>query len=211
MQEHVIIVAGGQGLRMGGEIPKQFLPLKGLPVLMHTINQFVKYNSQISVILVLPALQKNYWAELCSQYNFTAPHHLVVGGETRFHSVKNGLMAINDNGLTAVHDGVRPFASVKTIGDCFKMAEKHGAAIPVIESVESLRRLVGENSIACMRDEYRLVQTPQVFKTELLKKSYKEPWNSTFTDDASVVEAAGHKISLVLGNQIGRASCRERV
>lgn len=201
MQEHVIIVAGGQGLRMGGEIPKQFLPLKGLPVLMHTINQFVKYNSQISVILVLPDLQKNYWAGLCKQYNFTAPHHLVVGGETRFHSVLNGLMAINNNGLTAVHDGVRPFVSVKTIADCFKMAEKYGAAIPVIEPVESLRRLTGDNNTACLRAEYRLVQTPQIFNTELLKKSYNQSWNSTFTDDASVVEAAGHKISLVLGNR----------
>jgi 2-C-methyl-D-erythritol 4-phosphate cytidylyltransferase len=194
-------VAGGQGLRMGCEIPKQFLPLKGLPVLMLTINQFVKYINQITVILVLPAMQKVYWTELCSQYNFTVPHHLVAGGETRFHSVFNGLMAINDMGITAVHDGVRPFVSVKTIADCFNMAKEHGAAIPVIESVESLRRLDGDKNIACLRDEYRLVQTPQVFNTKLLKASYKQPWNSAFTDDASVVEAAGHKISLVLGNR----------
>jgi 2-C-methyl-D-erythritol 4-phosphate cytidylyltransferase len=110
-------------------------------------------------------------------------------------------MAINDMGITAVHDGVRPFVSVKTIADCFNMAKEHGAAIPVIESVESLRRLDGDKNIACLRDEYRLVQTPQVFNTKLLKASYKQPWNSAFTDDASVVEAAGHKISLVLGNR----------
>lgn len=200
MQEHVIIVAGGQGLRMGGEIPKQFLPLKGLPVLMHTINQFVKYNRQISVILVLPALQIDYWTGLCSQYNFLIPHQLVAGGETRFHSVFNGLTAIKNNGITAVHDGVRPFVSVKTIAGCFEMAKKHGAAIPVTESIESLRRVEGNNSMACMREQYRLVQTPQVFKTELLKESFKQPWKSSFTDDASVVEAAGHKINLVGGN-----------
>jgi 2-C-methyl-D-erythritol 4-phosphate cytidylyltransferase len=199
--EHVIIVAGGQGIRMGGEIPKQFLPLKGLPVLMHTINQFVKYSRKISVILVLPSLQIDYWMELCNQYNFGVPHTVIAGGDTRFHSVLNGLTTIHDVGYTAVHDGVRPFVSVKTIADCFEMARKQEAAIPVVEPVESLRRMDGDDSYACLRDQFRLVQTPQVFQTKLLKAAYEQPWQPAFTDDAAVVEAAGHKITLVPGNR----------
>ncbi len=201
MNETVIIVAGGQGVRMGGEIPKQFLLLKGLPILMLTIRQFVLYNKHISIILVLPHSQIDFWKELCKKHSFTLLHNIVPGGETRFHSVLNGLGTIKDNGITAVHDGVRPFASVKTIAACFEMAKKNGAAIPVTESIESLRKVSGEDSIACLRDEYRLVQTPQVFETNLLKKCYQQPWVGAFTDDASVVEASGHKITLVPGNR----------
>lgn len=201
MNEHVIIVAGGQGLRMGGDIPKQFLPLHGLPVLMHTINRFVQYNQAINVVLVLPALHFDYWNELCQQHSFTVPHRMAKGGVTRFHSVVNGLREVSDDGITAVHDGVRPFVSVETIKACFEMAKEFGAAIPVTEPVESLRRIVGNESSACIREEYRMVQTPQVFETMLLKKSYEQTWLPSFTDDASVVEAAGHKIMLVNGNR----------
>lgn len=201
MNENVIIVAGGQGLRMGGDIPKQFLLLKGVPVLMHTINRFIKYNKDISLFLVLPQLQIDYWSELCNKYSFSVHHTIVEGGETRFHSVLNGLNAIKGEGITAVHDGVRPFVSVKTITACYEMAKKHGAAIPVTEPVESLRHISGNESHACLRDEYRLVQTPQVFNTKLLKLCYLQPWSPAFTDDASVVEAAGHHIKLVEGNR----------
>ncbi len=201
MNEHVIVVAGGHGLRMGTEIPKQFLLMKGLPVLMHTINRFVQYNQHINVVLVLPALHFEYWNDLCRQYAFAIPHKMAQGGITRFHSVVNGLKEVPDGGITAIHDGVRPFVSVETIKSCFEMAKEFGAAIPVTEPVESLRRIVGNESVACIREEYRMVQTPQVFETLLLKKCYQQTWLPAFTDDASVVEAAGHKIMMVTGNR----------
>ena len=201
MNESVIIVAGGQGMRMGGSIPKQFLLINGLPVLMHTINRFFKYNPKITVILVLPALQIDYWTDLCNRYDFTMAHTIIEGGETRFHSVYNGLKAVTQEGLIAVHDGVRPFVSVKTITECFNMAGQHGAAIPVTEPVESIRHLSEFESKACRREEYRLVQTPQVFDSQLLKQCYAQPWSPAFTDDASVVESTGHPIKLVTGNR----------
>ncbi len=201
MNEHVIVVAGGQGLRMGTEIPKQFLLMNGRPILMHTINRFIQYNTDINIVLVLPALHFDYWNELCQQHSFTVPHRMAKGGVTRFHSVVNGLKEVTDDGITAIHDGVRPFVSVETIKACFEMAKEFGAAIPVTEPVESLRRIVGNESVACIREEYRMVQTPQVFETLLLKKCYQQTWLPAFTDDASVVEAAGHKIILVNGNR----------
>ncbi len=201
MQEHVIIVAGGQGLRMASGTPKQFLPLCGLPVLMHTINQFVIYNPEISVILVLPANQIDYWNQLCLNHSYSVSHKIVKGGSSRFESVNNGLKSIEKSGITAVHDGVRPFVSIDTIKACFKAARETGASIPVIEMVESIRHVSANNSEACKRDEFRVVQTPQVFETSLLKKCYNQPFNKTFTDDASVVESAGYKIKLVEGDR----------
>lgn len=201
MNESVIIVAGGQGVRMGGSVPKQFLLINGLPVLMYTINRFYKYNPKITVILALPALQIEYWTELCHRYDFAVAHTIIEGGETRFQSVSNGLKAVKQEGLIAIHDGVRPFVSIKTIANCFNMARQYGAAIPVTEPVESIRHLSGSQSFACLREEYRLVQTPQVFESRLLKQCYDQPWSPAFTDDASVVEAGGHQIKLVAGNR----------
>lgn len=199
----IIIVAGGKGLRMGGDIPKQFLPVKGLPILMRTINRFLQYDAQMQVVLVLPESQQDYWKQLCQQYQFDKPYTLANGGETRFHSVLNGLQKVSpETELVGVHDGVRPFVSVETIASCYDEAAKSGAVVPVIEVVETVRRLNGQQgSNTVPRSEYRLVQTPQVFDAQLLRSAYSQPYTDFFTDDASVVERFGHDIALVSGNR----------
>ena len=204
MEKYVIIVAGGKGLRMGSDIPKQFLAIKGKPILMHTMECFYEYNSQIRIILVLPEIQVAYWNQLCQQYNFSLPYQLVFGGETRYHSVSNGLSAISEKeALVAVHDGVRPFVSLKTIADTFVEAEKNGSAVPVIDCVDSVREIQSStgDSFAKDRSSLKLVQTPQTFRISILRRAYSLPYTPLFTDDASVVEALGEKIYLTEGNR----------
>lgn len=199
-----MIVAGGKGLRMGSSIPKQFLPVNGLPVLMRTIKRFREYDNNLKIILVLPEEQHEYWNELCKNYHFTDAYAVVSGGETRFHSVRNGLAVIPDDavGVVGVHDGVRPFPSVEVIGRCFETARTAKAVIPVVPVVETLRHIVdAEATETVSRDNYRLVQTPQTFDIQLLKEAYARPYQDSFTDDASVVESFGHKITLVEGNR----------
>ena len=176
MNKYVIIVAGGRGLRMGSESPKQFLLLGGKPVLMHTIEAFYRYDADIQVVLVLPRDHQDYWKSLCSSYHFEIPHRIVDGGETRFHSVRNGLLVIGGTGLVGVHDGVRPFVSKEVIERCYLEAEQKQAVIPVVEVVETVRHLQGDESSTVPRNEYRLVQTPQVFSVPLLKKAYLQPY-----------------------------------
>ena len=199
--ETVIIVAGGKGERMQTDIPKQFIELKSRPILMHTIDAFVQYNNQIEVIVVLPETQIENWQALCKKHAFENNHRIVKGGSARFDSVKNGLALAADHGLIAVHDGVRPLVSETTIAACFTEAGVSGAAIPVVEPVESIRQVDGEESVAVDRETIRLVQTPQVFDAMILKKAYEQDFSPLFTDDASVVEASGVKISLVIGNR----------
>lgn len=201
MKKHIIIVAGGKGLRMGGEIPKQFLPIGGKPVLMRTIEAFYTYDSSIHVILVLPISQQAYWKELCMAYQFELPHDIANGGETRFHSVKNGLALVEGKGVVGVHDGVRPFVSQEVIACCYSEAEKKKAVIPVIGVVETVRFLEGDGSVTVPRNQYKLVQTPQVFDVLLLQRAYQQEYTEMFTDDASVVEALGEKVYLVEGNR----------
>ena len=201
MNKYVIIVAGGRGLRMGSELPKQFLLLGGKPVLMHTIEAFYRYDADIQVVLVLPRDHQDYWKSLCSSYHFEIPHRIVDGGETRFHSVRNGLQVIGGTGLVGVHDGVRPFVSKEVIERCYLEAEQKQAVIPVVEVVETVRHLRGDESSTVPRNEYRLVQTPQVFSVPLLKKAYLQPYSPSFTDDASVVESFGEKVFLTEGNR----------
>lgn len=201
MKKHVIIVAGGKGLRMGGEIPKQFLPIGGKPVLMRTIEAFHSYDTSIHVILVLPVSQQEYWKELCCTYKFELPHDIADGGQTRFHSVKNGLALVEGNGTVGVHDGVRPFVSQEVISRCYSEAEVKHAVIPVIGVVETVRRLDDTESVTVPRDQYRLVQTPQVFDVALLQKAYQQEYAEMFTDDASVVESLGVRVHLVEGNR----------
>lgn len=198
--DYVIIVAGGKGLRMGGDVPKQFLPIGGRPVLMRTIERFHAYSPSLGIILVLPKAQQNYWQELCEQYSFALTYQIADGGQTRFHSVKSGLALIPDGeqGVAGVHDGVRPFPAVEVIAHCYDEARSQGAAIPVTSVVETLRHLGGKT---VPRSEYRLVQTPQAFDIQLLKAAYRQDYTEAFTDDASVVEAYGHAISLVEGNR----------
>ena len=201
MNKHVIIVAGGKGLRMGGDIPKQFLPVGGKPVLMRTIEAFYSFDPSIHIILVLPVSQQAYWKELCETYRFTLSHEIADGGETRFHSVKNGLARISGDGLVGVHDGVRPFVSPEVIAICYAEAAIHRAVIPVIDVVETVRHLTGERSETVPRNQYKLVQTPQVFEVCLLKTAYNQAYTDAFTDDASVVEATGQEVYLVPGNR----------
>ena len=197
----VIIVAGGKGLRMGADLPKQFLPIGGKRVLMHTLEAFHKADAAMRLILVLPQSQQTYWKSLCEEYAFSIPHQVADGGETRFHSVKNGLALVDEAGLVGVHDGVRPFASVDVIRQCYTEAEQYKAVVPVIDVVETVRVLQGEDSQTVDRNQYKLVQTPQVFDVALLKQAYQQPYTPNFTDDASVVEAYGEKIHLTEGNR----------
>ena len=205
--DYVIIVAGGKGLRMGADIPKQFLPVGGKPVLMRTLERFREYAADLQIILVLPKAQQDYWRELCQQYHFDVEYTLANGGETRFHSVQNGLALFPDDaeGVVGVHDGVRPFPSVEVIRNCYETARTAKAVIPVIPIVETVRHLVSESnvqrSITVPRGDYRLVQTPQTFDIQLLKAANRQPYNDGFTDDASVVEAYGFDITLVEGNR----------
>lgn len=198
--DYVIVVAGGKGLRMGSQLPKQFLPIGGVPVLMRTIRRFREYSDSLNIILVLPKAQQDYWQELCNEYHFAESYRIADGGETRFHSVRNGLALVADDeqGVVAVHDGVRPFPAVSVISDCFETARRTGAAVPVTPVVETLRH-VSNGTVP--RGDYRLVQTPQTFDIKLLKRAYEQEYTDAFTDDASVVEALGHSVTLVNGNR----------
>lgn len=229
MSDYVIIVAGGKGLRMGSDVPKQFLPIGGRPVLMRTLERFREYSNSLKIILVLPKAQQAYWKQLCQKHLFPLPSEggkgdsylLTDGGETRFHSVQNGLALIPDDaeGVVGVHDGVRPFPSTDVIRCCYETARTDKAVIPVIPVVETIRHIEGTDDslsttanrhstiVNCQlsktvpRNEYRLVQTPQTFDIQLLKAANRQPYNEGFTDDASVVEAYGHPITLVEGNR----------
>ena len=188
---------------MGSDIPKQFLPIGGKPVLMRTLERFREYSPTLQIILVLPQAQQDYWHQLCKDYDFKVEYVLANGGETRFHSVQNGLTKIPDDaeGVVGVHDGVRPFPSIDVIRNCYETARTAKAVIPVIPVVETVRHLQGNTSVTVPRSDYRLVQTPQTFDIQLLKAANKQPYNDGFTDDASVVEAFGFNITLVEGNR----------
>ena len=200
MEKYVIIVAGGSGKRMGGELPKQFLLVSGKPILMHTVESFARVSEDFKFILVLPEAHFSTWNALVDEYNFTIPVTLVSGGAERFFSVKNALAHVPEGALVAVHDGVRPFASKETINEAFTLASEKGAAVPVIDEVDSLRRVLSGASQAVNRAEYKRVQTPQVFKSTILKNAYDQEFSCAFTDDASVVESIGHSITLTTGN-----------
>ncbi len=204
MKAYAVIVAGGKGLRMGGDVPKQFLPIGGKPVLMHTIETFRRALDDVEIVLVLPAEQHDYWQKLCKDYKFHSPELIAKGGETRFHSVKNGLALLpNDiEAVVGVHDGVRPFVSKETIRRCFAAAAEGKAVVPVVAVVETVRQILPDGkSVTRPRDEYRLVQTPQTFPLALLKEAYQQPFSDAFTDDASVVEALGKDIVMIEGNR----------
>ena len=204
MERYAILVAGGKGLRMGGDIPKQFLPIGGKPVLMRTIEVFRQAYPDIHIILVLPSSQQEYWQQLCREYAFGVPFRIADGGETRFHSVSNGLKLVPDDaeGIVGVHDGVRPFVSVETIRRCYDEAVERGAVVPVVSVFETVRQLREDGtSVTVPRDAYKLVQTPQTFRVSLLKEAYRQPYIPAFTDDASVVEALGKPVHLVEGNR----------
>ncbi len=201
MRTIAIIVAGGSGTRFGAELPKQFLELGGRPVLMRTISAFGGGFSD--VIVTLPEGQMALWRELCERYGFAVPHRVVAGGETRWHSVKNALDSIGDISgvdIIAVHDGVRPLVTAEVIGRTVDAARRDGAAIPMVMLNDSVRQVEKGASHALDRSTLRAVQTPQVFDARVLMAAYGQPFESTFTDDASVVERAGHSVTLVEGD-----------
>ncbi|WP_294080680.1 2-C-methyl-D-erythritol 4-phosphate cytidylyltransferase [Proteiniphilum sp. UBA5384] len=199
-KQSVIIVAGGKGLRAGGELPKQFQLIGGKPMLMHTIHAFHHYDRRMYIVVVLSEEAHSLWQELCRHHHFVIPHTTVTGGETRFHSVKNGLDEISEEGVVGVHDAARPFVTSRLIKRCFNTAfENRCGVIPVIEEVNSVRQLTETGSKIIDRKLLRLVQTPQVFPAKELKKAYETGFDTSFTDDASVAEKWGMEIQLVEG------------
>lgn len=196
-QNQVIIVAAGKGSRMGTDIPKQFLLLAGKPVLMHSIEAFFRFAPEITIVLVLPEDHIQEWEKIKEKYQFNIKHQVVAGGITRFQSVSNGLEKLPDDGIVAIHDGVRPLIRPSTISLLFDEAEKKKNAIPYSLPVDSIRIEKKNTSVIIDRSSIRMIQTPQVFDTVLLKQAYQQKESSSFTDDASVFERAGHKIHLV--------------
>lgn len=199
MEQFAIITAGGTGSRMGTAIPKQFLSINGIPVLIHTINLFVPLVD--TVIVTLPEQYVEYWKEIQIKYNFHVPYILVHGGETRFDSVKNALRLVPDRGFVAIHDAVRPFVTSALIQSCFRHAQQYGTAVPAIPLKYSLRMVSGTKNQSVNRSDFYVVQTPQVFACEIVKRAYQQPYQFNFTDDASVVETLGEEIQLVEGEE----------
>lgn len=200
MKHYAIIVGGGSGSRMGSYIPKQFLLINGKPIVMYTIEAFYKSDLKPTIILVIPLEYKEYWNELCMEYNFDIPHSIIFGGENRFNSVKNALKELEENSIVAIHDAVRPIIKNQIINNAFLQAELHNNAITAIAVKDSVRQIIGDTSVQLNRDEIYLIQTPQAFKFEILQKAYNLEYNKRFTDDASVVESLGYKINLIAGD-----------
>jgi len=200
LQEYALIVAGGKGTRIKSKIPKQFLELNGLPILIHTINAFFRYSENVKVILVLPEDDFETWAALCKKHNFAHKLILQKGGDTRFQSVKNGLEKIDGEGLVAIHDGVRPLVSEDIIGASYRLAAVHQSAVAAVRLKESIRMTDQDNTKAMDRSRFRLIQTPQTFEVSLIKKAYQIKDDPSLTDDASVAERSGHTISLFEGS-----------
>ena len=198
---YIIIVAGGSGSRMNAGIPKQFLPLGGKPMLMHTIEKFFSFDPGIKIIVVLPEKEIPEWKSLCDLHNFAIAHVIEKGGTSRFQSVKNGLDHITESCIVGVHDGVRPFASIELIKRCFSEARIKGNAVPCVPLQDSIRSIGNGMNKAVDRNSLVSIQTPQCFTSEMLKKAYQSEFNDSFTDDASVVESAGEKINLVEGER----------
>jgi 2-C-methyl-D-erythritol 4-phosphate cytidylyltransferase len=201
LHRYLIVMAGGRGLRMGTPVPKQFLVLAGKPLIFHAINKFIEYDPGLELVIVLPEESIGFWKELCMQYDFACDHNIVAGGEERYNSVKNSLSLIRQKSLVAVHDAVRPLVSKATIDRCFTMAAEKGNAVPFIQPQESVREITSnDGNRPLKREQIALIQTPQIFRSDILLAAYARPYEPSFTDDATVVEAAGHKINLVPGN-----------
>lgn len=200
MDKHALIVAGGKGTRMNTNIPKQYLLLQGTPIIMHTIQRFHAYDPSINIILVLPKNDFALWNTLCNEHHFEIPHDLVAGGRSRFQSVKNGLNSIKNDGIVAIHDGVRPLVELKTIRESFEKAAISGNAVASMALKESIRRIDDSHSKAEDRSRFRSIQTPQTFRIEQIKQAYSSDEQLFFTDDASVAEYVGFDITLIEGS-----------
>lgn len=200
MKKYAIIVAGGTGSRIGGELPKQFLLLGGLPILMHSIKAFHLYDPSLKIIISLHPEFTKTWKSLCDQYNFTIEHNLVAGGDTRYQSVKNALSTLPETGIIAVHDAARPLITVDLIKSTFREAERFFSAIPCIPVNETVRQLTKDTAILVDRTSLRIIQTPQVFDASVLLKAYEQEYQASFTDDASLLEAMGIQPHLTAGD-----------
>ena len=198
-KKYAIIVAAGSGSRMGGDIPKQFISVGGKPLLRHTIEKFLSLSFPVGIIVVVNQEKKEYWKKYCQDYDFMDRYAIPSGGITRFHSVQNALQYLPDDSVVAVHDGVRPFVTKEFLEEMFRQGEELGNAIPAIAPVETVREVSVPESYILRRDDIRLIQTPQVFRSEVIKAAYRLPYDPKFTDDASVAEAAGYRINLVDG------------
>lgn len=186
---------------MNSEIPKQFLVLAGIPVIMHSIRAFIQVDPQMKVVVALPENYFTYWQDLCEKYRFHQSHALSRGGETRFHSVRNALAHIPDDTLVAIHDAVRPLVSRKTIEEGYRNALTFGNAVPAIPVSESIRWTEGDKNQPVSRENLKIIQTPQVFDAGLIKRAYQRLASEDFTDDAGVLEAMGESIHLYEGNR----------
>ncbi|KXX68095.1 2-C-methyl-D-erythritol 4-phosphate cytidylyltransferase [Flammeovirga sp. SJP92] len=202
MKKYSIIVAGGKGTRMQSSTPKQFIEINGLPILMHTINKFKEADNSIQVIVALPKAEIPTWNALVEQHSFTTPHQVVTGGDSRFQSVDNALQYIpnQNNCLIAIHDGVRPLVDTSVITQSYVDAEEYGSAIPTVAIKESIRRVTEEGNEMGNRDEFKLVQTPQTFRGDIIFPAFENGYIPSFTDDASVAEFSGHSMHLFEGN-----------
>ncbi len=201
LRKYALILAGGSGLRMGYPLPKQFIELAGKPILMHTLEKFSSYDTQIDIVLVLPSEHADLWQQLCIKHNYKIPHRIASGGKERFHSVQNGLELIETDGIVFIHDAVRPLVSLQTLGRCLETAHLTGNALPVISVSESVRFVENETSQPIDRSKIMLVQTPQTFRVSLIQEAYRQPFDAKFTDDASVLENMGHTVHLAEGNR----------
>jgi 2-C-methyl-D-erythritol 4-phosphate cytidylyltransferase len=199
-KEYALIVAGGKGTRIKSSVPKQFIELNGKPILLHTLEAFYRYSRNLTVILVLPEDDFSLWKAISTRFNFTEPVILQPGGATRFQSVRNGLDKIDGEGLVAIHDGVRPLVSEDIIGASFRLAAIHQCAVAAVRLKESIRMTDKDTTKAMDRSQFRLIQTPQTFDIQLIKKAYRMKEDVSLTDDASVAERAGHAISLFEGS-----------
>jgi 2-C-methyl-D-erythritol 4-phosphate cytidylyltransferase len=200
MEKYVLIIAGGIGRRMNTDIPKQFIPIAGKPVLMHTIAKFRDFDAKMNIVVIIPKEHISLWKDLCTEFNFKIEHQIIHGGKERFYSVKNGLKVVAENSLVLIHDGVRPLVSNETIARVLDMSHEKGNAIPFTDMVQSVRRVQNGKNKAANRSQLKLIQTPQGFHSDLIKAAYAKRYRKSFTDDASVLEATGEVINLVKGN-----------
>ncbi|RLD34252.1 MAG: 2-C-methyl-D-erythritol 4-phosphate cytidylyltransferase [Bacteroidetes bacterium] len=200
MEKYLIIVAGGKGTRLSADLPKQFIEINGKPLLMHTFDAFSETGYIDHFVLVLPTEYISYWNELCETFRFATKHIIREGGPKRYHSVKSGLAVVPENSLVAVHDAARPFVSKRMVREGFDLALRKGNAVPVINMEDSLREVSGTLNKPVNRNRFRRVQTPQFFRSNLLKNAYQQPYDERFTDDATVLELAGNQIFLFEGD-----------
>ncbi len=201
MKKFSIIVAGGTGSRMNSQIPKQFLLLQGKPVLYYTINSFLQAYDDMQIILVLPEEHIAAGQEIIDAFFDYSRIQITVGGRTRFHSVQNGLKLVNEESIVFVHDAVRCLVSIDLIRRCYETAIENGSAIPVIDSRDSVRLITEEGNEALERDAVKQIQTPQTFHSKILQPAYQIDYKDRFTDEATVVEAFGLKVQLILGEE----------